>query len=106
MIKSYFKRNIDATLTDWTREKSRKPLLLRGMRQVGKTSAIRTLGGHFKHYVEINFDNDEDAGKFFNGNPEPAELCRNLSLYKHTPVIPGETLLFFDEFQCCTGAIK
>jgi len=106
MIKSYFKRNIDATLTDWTREKSRKPLLLRGMRQVGKTSAIRTLGGHFKHYVEINFDYDTEVCGFFKDTIDPAELCRRLSLYVRTPILPGETLLFFDEIQNSAEALK
>ena len=106
MKNSYFKRSIDAVLTDWSQEKDRKPLLLRGARQVGKTCAVRMLGERFKHYVEINFDNDADAGSFFKENLEPAELCKRLSLYIRTSIIPGETLLFFDEIQSCTEAIK
>jgi len=106
MEEGYFKRNIDATLVGWSAERGRKPLLLRGARQVGKTAAVRALGRRFKHYVEINFDNDSGAGNFFKENLEPAELCRRLSLYVRTPIEPGETLLFFDEIQSCTGAIK
>ncbi|MCL2763151.1 MAG: AAA family ATPase [Treponema sp.] len=102
----YFKRNIDAVLAAWAQGNSRKPLLLRGMRQIGKTSAIRALGKQFKHYVEINFDDDTEAGSFFKMNLEPAELCNRLSLYVRTPIVPGETLLFFDEIQSCTEAIK
>lgn len=106
MKNGYFKRNIDTILTAWSEEKGRKPLLLRGARQVGKTSAVRTLGKIFKNYVEINFDSDTEAGSFFNENLEPSELCKRLSLYFRTPIVPGETLLFLDEIQSCTNAIK
>jgi predicted AAA+ superfamily ATPase len=58
MEKQYLKRNIDEILLSWSREKppDRKPLLLRGARQIGKASAIRQLGKRFKQFVEINFD--------------------------------------------------
>jgi len=61
----YLKRNVDEILLSWSREKppDRKPLLLRGARQVGKSSAIRQLGTHFKHFVEINFDEDKEIGR-------------------------------------------
>jgi len=106
MKTGYFKRNIDTILANWAQEKGRKPLLLRGMRQVGKTSAVRALGGLFKHYVEINFDYDAEVCGFFKNNLDPAELCKRLSLYVRTPIIPGETLLFFDEIQNSVEAIK
>jgi len=106
MKNSYFKRIIDAILVDWSQEMGRKPLLLRGARQTGKTAAVRELGRRFKHYVEINFDNDAGAAHYFQDNLEPEELCKRLSVYVRTPIIPGETLLFFDEIQSCTGAIK
>ena len=106
MKNGYFKRNIDAILAAWSAGRGRKPLLLRGARQVGKTEAVRTLGRRFKYYVEINFDNDAEAGDFFRKNLEPAEICRRLSLYVRTPIVPGQTLLFFDEIQSCTAAMK
>ncbi|MCL2065859.1 MAG: AAA family ATPase [Treponema sp.] len=106
MEKGYFKRNIDAVLAEWSHEKNRKPLLLRGARQVGKTAAVRMLGNSFEHYVEINFDSDADASQFFTQNLDPAELCSRLSLYYRTPIEPGKTLLFFDEIQSCVPAIK
>ena len=99
MENRYFKRNIDAVLAAWSEGKGRKPLLLRGARQVGKSSAVQELGRRFRHYVEINFDYDLDAGSFFSQNLDPAEICRRLSLYKRIPIVPGETLLFFDEIQ-------
>ena len=106
MENGYFRRDIDAVLAAWSRETGRKPLLLRGARQVGKTAAVRTLGRHFRHYVEINFDNDADAGSFFTKSADPADLCSRLSLYVKTPIVPGKTLLFFDEIQSCVPAMK
>jgi len=102
----YFNRYIDPILIKWSKEEGRKPLLLRGMRQSGKTSAVRNLGKKFKYYVEINFDNDNDACFFFKNNIEPVEICMRLSLYFRVPVNPGETLLFFDEIQNCPDALK
>ena len=102
----YFMRDIDAVLTAWSLEKDRKPLLLRGARQVGKTSAVQALGRNFRHYVEINFDSDTEVGSFFSQNIDPVELCSRLSLYAKTPIVPGETLLFFDEIQKCIPAMK
>jgi predicted AAA+ superfamily ATPase len=67
---------------------------------------VRELGKRFKRYVEINFDDNSEVGAFFNQNLDPRELCSRLSLYVHTPIVPGETLLFFDEIQSCVPAIK
>jgi len=106
MKNGYFSRNIDSVLVSWSQNESRKPLLLRGARQVGKTAAARTLGKQFKHYVEINFDDDAEAGEFFRMNLDPAELCSRLSVYVQKPIIPGETLLFFDEIQSCIEVIR
>jgi len=106
MKNEYFKRNIDAILAFWAQEEGRKPLLLRGARQVGKTSAVRALGKKFKYYVEINFDDDKEACEFFKMNLDPAQICSRLSVYVQTPIIPGETLLFFDEVQSCVDVIK
>ncbi|MDR1802527.1 MAG: AAA family ATPase [Treponema sp.] len=103
----YFKRNVDKTLIEWSREKppDRKPLLLRGARQVGKSSALRQLGTQFKHFIEINFEETKDVRAFFEGSLTPQEICEQLALYCHTPLIPGETLLFFDEIQSCQAAL-
>ncbi|MDR0496229.1 MAG: AAA family ATPase, partial [Treponema sp.] len=108
MKNRYFKRNVDETLINWSREKppDRKPLLLRGARQVGKSSAIRQLGRQFKHFVEINFDENKEVRRFFEASLSPQEICEQLSLYYHTPVIPGDTLIFFDEIQSCPPALE
>ena len=106
MEKQYLKRNIDKVLLLWSRDTDRKPLLLRGARQVGKSSALRQLGKQFKHFIEINFDENKEVGSFFDASLSPQEICQQLALYYHTPVIPGETLLFFDEIQSCQSALS
>ena len=53
---AYYKRNIDKKLLEWKASQRRKPLLLRGARQVGKSSAVRHLGKEFRYFVEINLE--------------------------------------------------
>jgi len=107
MENNYFKRNVDEILIEWSREKppERKPLLLRGARQVGKSSALRQLGTQFKHFIEINFEETKDVRAFFEASLTPQQICEQLALYYNTPVIPGETLLFFNEIQSCQPAL-
>jgi len=106
MIKSYHKRIIDNELLAWSRGKNRKPLLLRGARQVGKTASIRKLAEHFEHYIEINFEENKQIHNIFSGNLSPSELNGNISILYNTPIIEGKTLLFFDEIQSCIPAIS
>jgi predicted AAA+ superfamily ATPase len=105
MRETYFHRNIDAALLEWTKDPHRKPLLLRGARQVGKSFALRRLGQSFPYLAEVNFDQDEEVRRLFEQNLPPRELCAQLALYYNTPVIPGKTLLFFDEIQRCQQAL-
>ncbi|MDR2557090.1 MAG: AAA family ATPase, partial [Bacteroidales bacterium] len=56
---SYINRHIDSYLLEWKESSKRKPLLLRGARQVGKSSSIRELGKKFEHFLEINFEDIE-----------------------------------------------
>ena len=108
MNHQYLKRNIDKILIAWSQDAppDRKPLLLRGARQVGKSSAVRQLGKRFKHFIEINFDENKEVGNFFDSSLAPQDICDQLALYYHTPIIPGETLLFFDEIQSCRPALS
>lgn len=100
-----FKRIIDFHLSQWKINPFRKPLLLRGARQVGKTYAIRKLGKQFKSFVEINFERLEGAADLFEKDLAPDRLILSLSLLTKTSIIPGETLLFFDEVQEAPRAI-
>jgi hypothetical protein len=100
-----FKRIIDFHLDQWKVSSYRKPLLLRGARQVGKTYAVRRLGGQFKSFVEINFERLEGAASIFEKDLAPERLILALSLLVKTAIVPGETLLFFDEVQEAPRAI-
>ncbi len=100
-----FKRIIDFHLDQWKKDKFRKPLLLRGARQVGKTYAVRRLGQQFKSFVEVNFERLEGARSIFEKDLIPEKIILSLSLLLKTPIVPGETLLFFDEVQETPRAI-
>jgi Predicted ATPase (AAA+ superfamily) len=100
-----FKRIIDFHLEKWKTDPFRKPLLLRGARQVGKTYAVRQLGSQFKSFVEVNFEKLEGAADIFEKDLSPERLILSLSLLLKTQIIPGETLLFFDEVQEAPRAI-
>lgn len=105
-MKAYYKRLIDRELSHWAGEKERKPLLLRGARQVGKTSAVRHLAEQFQYYVEIDFNERTDVHYLFEGTYSPHEICQMLSVMFRVPIIAGKTLLFFDEIQACPKAIN
>lgn len=102
----YLARKIDKDLSDWSRELPRKPLLLRGARQVGKSTAIREFAGRFEYFLEVNFEEQKRVHSLFEGDLSPDKLCDNLSIMYNTPVIAGKTLLFFDEIQACIPAIS
>ena len=61
----YIQRTIDKYLLEWKNMPTHKPLLLRGARQVGKSSAIRQLGKTFKYYIEVNFESRDDLKEIF-----------------------------------------
>jgi len=102
--KIYLERKIDAVLIEWSKEKQRKTLLLRGARQVGKSYAVRNLAKTFKYFVEVNFDDEKSLHRIFEEDNTPQEICEQLAFYYRTPVVAGETLVFFDEIQACLPA--
>ncbi|WP_395043191.1 ATP-binding protein [Flavobacterium sp.] len=103
--KKYFKRLIDNLLSTWKYDDNKKPLLLRGARQVGKSSAIRNLGKSFEHYIEINFEENTAIQKLFDGVNSIENICSKLEIIYSIPIIEGKTLLFLDEIQSCENAI-
>lgn len=100
------RRYIDKYLLQWKQDPNRKALLVRGARQVGKTYSIRQLGKTFKNYLEINFEEEKPIKQFFLGSLAPETICQKLSAYFSVHIIPGETLLFFDEIQSCPQALS
>jgi len=104
---TYFFRNIDSKLLAWSLDPDHKVLMLRGARQVGKSSSVRHLGKNFPYFLEVNFEEDKEVRSFFEkGSLSPQPVCELLALRYGIPVIPGQTLLFFDEIQACIPAIS
>lgn len=104
-MKHYIPRHIDQTLIEWKERTIHKPLLLRGARQVGKSSAVRQLGKQFQHFAEVNFERDRDIATFFKGNLDVHLIATKISNYLQVPILAGKTLLFLDEIQACPEAI-
>lgn len=105
-IMTYYKRNIDGVLLQWKNRAKHKPLLLRGARQVGKSSSIRHLGKQFDFYIEINLEREKQIRNLFLTDLDVAKITSEISSIKRIPVINGRTLLFLDEIQECEEAIK
>ena len=103
---TFMKRLIEKNLEAWKHNKRRKPLLIRGARQVGKTHIVREFGKKFNHFTEINFELLNDAGDIFKTDLKPDRIIRDLSLLSQSRIIPGESLLFLDEIQEAPEAIK
>lgn len=73
---------------------------------MGKSSAVRQLARSFTFYLEVNFDENKSVHQFFEEDNSPQEICERLALLYRVPVVPGETLLFFDEIQACLPALS
>jgi predicted AAA+ superfamily ATPase len=102
----YLNRDIERELNKWKDETDRFPLLMRGARQVGKTSLIKQFGKQFEYFIELNLELNPEIGKVFEVSREPHKICEELSLIYNTPIEPGKTLLFIDEIQSNLLAIS
>ncbi len=101
----YFRRMIDEHLAQWAQEQEHKPLLLRGARQVGKSSAVRQLGKTFANYVEINFERNPEYKSIFINNLDVNQIVPHIVALSGQKIIAGSTLLFLDEIQACPNAL-
>ena len=101
----YYTRLIDKNLADWATGTRHKPLLLRGARQVGKSTAVRHLGESFASYVEINFEKNPEFKALFDENLDVNRITSQLEALTGKQISPGKTLLFLDEIQNCPNAI-
>jgi predicted AAA+ superfamily ATPase len=104
----YIKRLIDNRLHLWKSASKHKPLLLRGARQIGKSSSVREFGKTFENFVEINFEKKEhqQTQKVFEQSSSPKAIIEELEAIYGQRIIAGKTLLFFDEIQSCIPAIS
>lgn len=100
------RRQIDAQLREWKQSPHRKPLILLGARQVGKTYALRHFGERdFKSTAYVDFSSDPQAGRLFDASIQPQDIIRRLETYLHMRILPTETLVVFDEVQLCERAL-
>ncbi len=100
------KRKLYTSLVRWKDDPGRKPLIIRGARQVGKTWLVREFGEHnFESFFEINFELNPHFKSCFN-DIDPDAIIQKIELTANVTLTPGKTLLFLDEIQECPAAIK
>lgn len=98
-------RKIYQNLLDWKNSDSRKPLILQGARQVGKTYIVNYFAGkEYTNYVYCNFEKEKGLEDFFK-DLNPLNIIRKLESYKRKEILPQNTLIIFDEIQACPKAI-
>ena len=95
----YLRRKVDAFLEEWKADKNRKPLIVKGSRQIGKTeSVLHFAANHYESVIEINFVRDEKYKGIIADGYEAADIIKNISLIDPTKkFVPEKTLIFFDE---------
>lgn len=100
------KRKIDAVIDAWRTSKTNQGLLITGARQVGKTSSIEAYGAeHYAAIVKIDFVEQPRAVEIISAAQDPDDLMLRITSLATDPIVPGDTLLFFDEVQRCSDAI-
>ena len=91
----------------WKDASKRKPILLKGARQIGKTWAMEQFGATcFEHTAKFDFDRQPELKQAFSVSKEPTRIIQELTLYCDVPLIEGKTLLIFDEIQECEEALN
>ena len=101
------KRDIEEQLLAWKNAPQRKPLLLQGARQIGKTWVMEHFGKtHYRHCVKFDFDRMPELRDVFKITKQPERLLKELSAYCEAPLLPEETLIIFDEIQECEEALN
>lgn len=104
-------RDITRKLNEWKSSPFRKPLILKGARQVGKTWALRDFGqSQYSNVVYLSLEKitpeiPSEYAQFFETTKDPHRIIENLSLVSGQPIVPDKTLLILDEIQDCPAAI-
>ena len=100
------KRDIDINLVEWKKSEFRKPLIIRGARQVGKTYSVCRFGeNHFETFIKLDFERDRTSHRIFQEDLSAEKLILEIEVHSDTRIDPGKTLLFFDEIQECERAL-
>ena len=96
-----------AELYKWKESRHRKPLIIQGARQVGKTWLMKEFGQScYQHTVYFNFDEEDELKSIFETNKNPQRIIELLSMIAGEKILPGETLVIFDEIQECPAALN
>ncbi|MGN1297833.1 MAG: ATP-binding protein [Clostridia bacterium] len=94
-------------LIEWKNSEARKPLILKGARQVGKTYIVKQFGEeNYEGLAYFNFDHDKDLYNLFDNTKDPKRILEQLAFIYGKAIIPGKTLIFFDEIQECPNALN
>ncbi|MCD7710445.1 MAG: ATP-binding protein [Porphyromonadaceae bacterium] len=100
-------RDILRIFKQWKEAPDRKPILLKGARQIGKTWVMETFGKEcFDYCVKFDFDRHPELKSLFQTTKSPDRLIKDLALYCEQPIVPGKTLIIFDEIQECEEALN
>lgn len=101
------KRNAILKLVQWKNSPERKPMVLRGARQVGKTWLMKEFGkNYYDNYVYFNFDEEDELKSIFETNKNPHRIIELLSMISDEKIEPEKTLIIFDEIQECPEALN
>lgn len=100
-------RDIISIFELWKDKQSRKPILLKGARQIGKSWAMKEFGQrNFEHVAKFDFDESPELRETFISSKDPSRILKELSLFTDVPIIAGKTLIIFDEIQECEEALN
>ena len=101
------KRFILEELKEWKESKYRKPLILKGARQIGKTYILKQFGKeNYEDVAYFNFDHDEDLYNLFENTKSPQRILEQLTFINKKAIKPKKTLIIFDEIQECPNALN
>ena len=103
----HLKRNAISELIKWKDSPERKPLVLKGARQVGKTWLMKEFGqNYYDNFAYFNFDEEDELKSIFETNKNPQRIIELLSMIGSEKIEPGRTLIIFDEIQECPEALN
>lgn len=101
------RRTVIQDLIKWKSDEERKPLVLKGVRQVGKTWLMKEFGrSYYERFVYFNFDEEDELKSIFEANKNPQGIIELLSLIAGEKIFPEKTLIIFDEIQECPPALN
>ena len=98
-MQEYIQRNIDVELLEWKDNPMRKPLLLRGARQVGKSSAVRHFGKEFQFFAEVNFERHKTVKTFFQGDIDIRLIVQKIAIYINVPIEDAKRFCFLTRYK-------